>query len=252
MIRADSRSQLKPKKDALLFDWDRWIPLATREVQTRAYFEFLDKAPAKDTTEKRFRFFTMAGLLDGLAKSGRLIGDVVECGCYMGHSSYIIASILRERGFTGTFHIFDSFEGLSDATEEDLQPIADGPSREELFRLSGPKDGKRRFGYGLDRVKRNLAGFEFVEFHPGWIPDRFHEIADKRFSFINLDLDLYQPTLDSLRFLYPRLDNGGMVFLDDYGVNSWPGCKRAVDEWMADKCPSLTFTIPGMGLAIIK
>ena len=39
----------------------------------------------------------------------------------------------------------------------------------------------------------------------GWIPDRFVEVKNKKFSFINIDVDIYEPTKKSLEFFFPRL-----------------------------------------------
>lgn len=48
-------------------------------------------------------------------------GEFAECGCWKGHSAYIISTILARHGFSKSFHIFDSFEGgLSDKTSEDV------------------------------------------------------------------------------------------------------------------------------------
>jgi hypothetical protein len=74
-----------------------------------------------------------------------------------------------------------------------------------------------------------------VECYPGWIPDRFPEVDDRCFSFVHIDVDLYQPTLDSLEFFYPRLSTGGIIVLDDYGFGTCPGATAAVDSFMRDK-----------------
>src|SRR5688572_31529904 len=42
------------------------------------------------------------------------------------------------------------------------------------------------------------------------------------------DVDVYQPTRDSLEYFYPRLVTGGILVCDDYG---WPGARKAVDDF---------------------
>ena len=233
-------------------DWQRWVPFACEESYVKAYFDFGKLEEIKDTDGKRIRKFVMGALLDSLVKNGHLPGHVAECGCYLGHSSYIIANILKSRGFLGAFHIFDSFEGLSNISNEDIQPLADGPGADELMRLCGPKDGVRRFCSDQSRVQRNLAGFDFIEIHPGWIPTQFGRVSDCKFVFVNIDVDLYQPTLESLAFFYPRLVEGGALYIDDYGVTSWPGCTRAVNEWLKTNSPRMALPLPGVGLVVIK
>lgn len=50
-----------------------------------------------------------------------------------------------------------------------------------------------------------------------------------------IDVDLYQPILDSLKFFYKRMIPGGIMVFDDYGFTFFPGAKKAVDEFMSDK-----------------
>ena len=49
--------------------------------------------------------------------------------------------------------------------------------------------------------KEVLNDFEFVKIYKGWIPKRFNEVKDKKFSFIHIDLDLHKPITDTLEFL---------------------------------------------------
>jgi hypothetical protein len=59
--------------------------------------------------------------------------------------------------------------------------------------------------------------------------------ADEVFSFVHLDCDLYGSYRDCLEFFYPRLSDGGIVLLDEYDDPPWPGCNKAVDEFLAGK-----------------
>ena len=46
--------------------------------------------------------------------------NFAECGCWHGHSSLVISSILKKNNFKNNFYIFDSFEeGLSEVKEQD-------------------------------------------------------------------------------------------------------------------------------------
>jgi hypothetical protein len=47
---------------------------------------------------------------------------------------------------------------------------------------------------------------------------------------VHIDVDLYQPTRDSLAFFYPRLVKGGVIVMDDYGFKTCPGATRAAEE----------------------
>jgi hypothetical protein len=52
---------------------------------------------------------------------------------------------------------------------------------------------------------------------------------------VNVDVDLYEPTRDSIEFFYSRLVPGGLLLFDDYGSEMQsPGAARAIDEFMAE------------------
>jgi len=48
-------------------------------------------------------------------------GDIVEFGCYSGTTSLFIRRLLDEKGESNkrSFHVYDSFEGLPEKTEQD-------------------------------------------------------------------------------------------------------------------------------------
>lgn len=178
------------------------------------------------------RRFALRELVRSLAA---VPGDTAECGVYEGATSYFIC---RERG-GGLHHAFDSFAGLSAPSAEDLpdQPDARAWQAGELPAAEA-------------LARRNLAEFPGVRIYPGWIPERFAEVADRRFCFVHLDVDLYQPTRDGLEFFYPRVNSGGMLLCDDYGFVNCPGAKRACDDFVAERPERLIHLPTGQGLII--
>ena len=102
-----------------------------------------------------------------------------------------------------------------------------------------------------DELRSNLSEFKGVTIHQGWIPERFHEVADRRFSFVHIDVALREPTAASVEFFYPRVVQGGIVLCDDYGFSTCPGATLAIDEYLADK-PEKMMALPGGGGFFIK
>ena len=137
-------------------------------------------------------------------------------------------------------HIFDSFEGLSEPS---------GPDRPSDARAWAWQRGD--LSVPIETVRQNLRRFDFVAYHRGWIPERFHEVAERRFCFVHVDVDLYQPTRDSIEFFYERLVPGGVLLCDDYGFTTCPGARRAFDEFVADKPErSVVHLTTGQGLIV--
>ena len=161
-------------------------------------------------------------------------GDTAECGVYLGASSYLICqSNVENKKHTRNHYIFDSFEGLSAPVENDGSYWTKGD-------LSVP----------MNAAVEALSSFKNTVFMKGWIPSRFSEISDKAFSFIHIDVDLYQPTLDSIEFFYSRMNEGGVILCDDYGCTTCPGATRAIDEFLKDKKEAMISLSSGGGFMI--
>jgi hypothetical protein len=143
-------------------------------------------------------------------------GDFAEVGVFRGGG----ARVLREVKDGRLLHLFDTFSGM---------PETD-PTRDTTHKAGDFADAS------LEGVQRYL-GAEGIRYYPGFFPDttRGHETALDRFAFVHLDVDIYQSTLDALRFFYPRLSPGGMIVTHDYSAQSCPGVAAAYDEFFADK-----------------
>ena len=224
-------------KDWEVFDKYLLSAYYEKDKKREAYKKSLSHTSLErtDNFSKQCRHYLLYQMVE---RALRNEGDFAECGCWKGQSSYLIASILKEHDFEGQFHIFDSFEGgLSQLSEEDRN------GRREITEV---------FPSTLEEVSANLKEFDFVTLYEGWIPQRFSEVDGKSFAFVHLDVDLYQPYLDSLKFFYPRLVDGGVICFDDYGFTQFPGAKSAVDEYLRDEHPRLFLEIPTGGALLIK
>ena len=163
-----------------------------------------------------------------------LAGDFAECGVYRGATAYLLGRALSGGDPARRLHLFDSFAGLSEPDASD-----------------GAHWKGRDMAAGLVEVQAALRPIlASIDFHPGWIPQRFSEVENRRFALVHLDVDLYQPTADALAFFYPRLVDRAVLICDDYGFETCPGSRRAFDEFFADK-PEPVLNLPtGQGLVI--
>ena len=51
-------------------------------------------------------------------------------------------------------------------------------------------------------------------------------------AMLHIDLDLYSGYQTVLQYCYPFLMSKGVICLDDYGQTKWPGCQKAVDDFL--------------------
>ncbi len=170
----------------------------------------------------RFRF-----LIKKFKETTHLTGVVAECGCFKGLSSHLMCKTIKSgnKVFLGEeFQIFDSFEGLSVLQAEDQKSEAyfnsDRPPSEIM------KEGN--FAVDLDKVKANLSEFPYIQYFKGWIPHSFPSENSNQYRFVHVDVDLYQPTLDSFEYFWPKLLPGGIMLCDDF---NWSGAEKAVKEF---------------------
>ena len=225
--------------------WQRYQPVQGGSEDWQTYQEF--PGTSKDSLTKRIRFLSLAQLVRHVAA---IEGSFAECGCMFGHSTYMIARTMARIGRSEPLHVFDSFEGLSPPTAEDRNLP---PNHVDVFGLRAQLDsGATMFRAKLEMTRQNLAPFPFVRLYPGWIPSRFPEVASETFAFVHVDVDLFEPTLQSLEFFYPRLAPGGAMQIDDYNFMDWPGTTAAVDQFRAANKPSFFYALPFGGAFLIK
>lgn len=170
--------------------------------------------------KKNFRSFERKYVLKELIKLTRNVnGDTAELGVYFGATSEIILNEILDKN--KKHHMFDSWEGLSSP---------------------GQKDGsfwkKNSLNSSFKVCEKNLEKFSNnkKQFYRGWIPKTFNDInKNLKFSFVHFDLDLYEPTIEGLKYFYPKINKGGVLIFDDYPFKTCPGVKDAVDEFFSDK-----------------
>lgn len=144
----------------------------------------------------------------------------------------MMALAARSCGQNRTLHLFDSFEGLPEPTKIDGKTAAD---------YSSGRDGGRLLSVGqcvagleevkwflLDEIKLDPSS---VVFHQGWFQDTVPQAAPTLgpIALLRLDGDWFDSTLICLEHLYPLLQIGGIIVIDDYFA--WEGCKKAVDQY---------------------
>ena len=100
-------------------------------------------------------------------------------------------------------------------------------------------------------VRKNLSEFRDVKYYKGWIPNRFDDVEGHTFSFVHVDVDLHEPTMESVKFFYDKLNVGGILICDDYGFLTCPGATSAIEEFLLYKNEKM-ISLPGGGGFFIK
>jgi O-methyltransferase len=187
-------------------------------------------------------------------------GAFAECGVWRGGSVLTMILVLQGLGVDDRdIHLFDTFEGMTAPTEEDTSPL-DPPALETWAEAqeSGERAWSELFSHEVfdEAAVRELlvsTGYpsERLHFARGPVEQTLPEAAPERLALLRLDTDWYESTRHELEQLWPRLSDGGVLIVDDYG--HWEGARRAVDEFFATSAaPVLLSRIDYTGRIAIK
>ncbi|RMF48554.1 MAG: macrocin-O-methyltransferase [Anaerolineae bacterium] len=150
---------------------------------------------------------TEAYMVYTLARAqAHLPGEMAEVGVYRGGSSKLICEVKGDV----PLHLFDTFRGLPTPSPADRGFFQPG-----------------MFASRLKEVQAYLSAYPQVHFHPGRFPETGAPVSETRFSFVHLDVDVYDSMKACLSFFSPRLAPGGVILLHDY---QYPGVRQAVEE----------------------
>lgn len=189
-----------------------------------------------------------------------LPGAFAECGVWRGGSVLAMILTLQELGtMDRDIWCYDTFEGMTAPTEFDVSRLE--PPALETWQEAGrgaQRPWSELFGpdsFDEHAVRSLLVGTgypaERLHFVRGPVEEMLPDIAPRELALLRLDTDWYESTRHELVHLFPRLVEGGVLIVDDYG--HWEGARRAVDEYLgAGQPPLLLNRIDYTGRIAIK
>ena len=187
-------------------------------------------------------------------------GGFAECGVWRGGSIMAMILTLQDLGrHDRDIYLYDTFEGMTAPTEEDSSPV-DQHAMDTWKAAEGTEDRAWPHFFNADVfnediVRENVLGTGYpesrVHFVRGKVEETLPERAPERIALLRLDTDWYESTRHELVHLYPRLSDGGVLIIDDYG--HWAGSRKAVDEYFASEAaPLLLSRIDYTGRIAVK
>jgi len=128
-----------------------------------------------------------------------LSGSVAEGGVFEGYFARQINREFHDR----KLYLFDTFSGFD---ERDVSiEEGDTQNRAKHYNTTITKD----------ELLKSMPNPKNIEIHKGYFPDTAVGIDDV-FVFVNLDFDLYNPTLSGLEVFYHKMVSGGVILVHDY------------------------------------
>ncbi len=162
-----------------------------------------------------------------------VVGSIVECGVWKGGSMMAVALTLQQVGiYDRHLYLFDTFAGMTPPTDID-ESYNGEPASVPFASKPNSKNSSSWCYASRAEVEENLARTQYakqqIHLVEGDVKLTIPDQAPQNISILRLDTDWYESTLHELVHLYPRLSNGGVLIVDDYG--HWRGSRKAVDEF---------------------
>lgn len=146
----------------------------------------------------------------------------VECGVCDGMTAFFALREAKRKVSQDTWsrfqmHLYDSWQAMDE-----------GHLQGSEKHLAG-----EYAGLTMEGVRKNLAEFSAnLVLHPGFIPETLGEppAPPQSISYLHIDLNSAQPTVDALTFFLPRMQPGSIIVFDDYGADNYRETRLAVNE----------------------
>lgn len=210
--------------------------------------EFADKLFLADEARQRdiyaqVKSRTMIGGLGILANMdaidylcrNKISGAIVECGVWKGGSvAAMISRLMDNNDQTRKVFLFDTFAGMTAPTEFDKKGSVNVAKKFE----DSQKGDHNEWCYSpLTTVKETISATGYpesnVSYVQGDVLKTLPETGTGEIALLRLDTDWYESTKCEMEYLYPRVVQGGVIIVDDYGA--WEGARKAVDEYFAER-----------------
>lgn len=196
--------------------------ILTSKIKTD--YEFIsdnsDVANVVDAWNKDYtRLFTFELCAKEIIENN-VVGEVAELGVFRGDFSRLLNEIFHDK----KLYLFDTFESFcsKDIEEERKNKYMKDDIITQV--TQGLKDTN------VEYVMSKMKNKDKVIIKKGYFPESLGSL-EERFCFVSLDVDLYRPTLEGLKYFYERLSPGGYIFIHDYNHKLFPGVYAAVRDF---------------------
>jgi O-methyltransferase len=202
------------------------INLATR-AYAKAWLNYL-KYKKIYSRYKQHTMVTEREYVDFMALVARfknIPGAVIECGVWRGGSIAGMADLL---GNERSYYLFDSFEGLPPAKEIDgIEAIK---YQEEANSPHYHDNCTAEESWAIKAMEKSAAEKYYLK--KGWFENTVPQFElNESIAVLRLDGDWYESTMTCLTHLFPKVQPGGLIILDDYYV--WEGCSKALHDYLS-------------------
>lgn len=169
-----------------------------------------------DYTSDYFRYRTFEFVAEQIKNRG-IEGDVAEVGVARGTFSKLINAVFHDRNLY-MFDTFDSFDRQE--WENDISTASKNEGFYNLYK-----------GINVEDVIKIMPHKKKCIVKKGLFPNTTAGLENNTYAFVSIDVDLEKSIYNALDYFYPRLNQGGFIFVHDYRCWDLEGVKRAVQRY---------------------
>ena len=215
-------------------------PLIFNLKKQNNFEEYYEICKRESLNVSKERFVSLYQTVNYIYKND-IDGDFVECGVFMGGSammmSYAMSEFETNNNKNKMIWLYDTFEGMANPSIYD-ENILNEKATVELKNKTKKENSKDIWAYSSinyvkDNINKTNISLDRIKYVKGLVEETLSKDKPKKISLLRLDTDFYESTKIELEELYPLLEIGGVIIIDDYG--HWKGCKKAVDEYFENK-----------------
>ena len=148
-------------------------------------------------------------------------GAVAECGVFRGDSAKYLNMFFSDR----KLYLCDTYEGFDIDDLQDEKENNRGSFQESRF-----LDKFFFAGTSVELVMSKMPNKKQIVIKKGYFPSTMLNV-DEQFAFVNLDMDLYIPMLEGLKYFWSKMSPGGCILLHDYFSKDFERVQDAVRDF---------------------
>jgi hypothetical protein len=226
---------------ALIFE-DDIVPMPADLIREHGLFHEIHRRVSGLTMSTPALNYALHKATEYVSRAG-IEGAIVEAGVWRGGSAMVCALTLVALGDTDRqMFLYDTFDGSwgrpgeLDGTIYGRSPEDTMADYEESLRRTRDQAALEADGISLAAVRSSLLSTGYPEgklaFVKGLVEETIPRTLPERIALLRLDTDFYGSTSHELVHLFPRLEPGGILLVDDYPTET--GATMAVDRYFEE------------------
>lgn len=223
----------------LQYNEDRLITIHTCNFRRMKNFLIAKHVSKRETGFEGDIDWRLHTVLWAAKQCTHLEGDFIECGVSQGFLMRAVAEYVKFNELNKRMYLLDTFEGMPMNYVGDAEKKANAHVRENFYL------GDYR------SVSRAFKDFKNVKLIAGKIPETLSQVPSKKIAFMSIDLNNAFPEIESMKFFWDRVVEGGIIILDDYAYSTNYQIQRQEWDALANKLGFSILTLAtGQGMII--